>query len=73
MIAEGLPVYRWGKRSWVFSDDVIAFLRQHGQRADGEGALDSQSGGQSAETAGNGAGRGGRVARSVASGGGRGR
>jgi hypothetical protein len=45
-IKAGLPVYRWSKRAWIYTDDLIDFLRREGRRSD------SESGG---EAAGNGA------------------
>jgi hypothetical protein len=30
-IKGGLPIYRWQKRSWIFTDDLIDFLRRHGK------------------------------------------
>ncbi len=44
MIQEGLPVLRWGKRSWILTDDLIRFLQREGQRAADEGASHSESG-----------------------------
>ncbi len=27
-IKAGLPVYRWQKRAWIYTDDLIAFIRR---------------------------------------------
>jgi hypothetical protein len=29
MIEAGLPVYRYHKRAWIFTDELIDFLRRH--------------------------------------------
>ena len=44
----GLPVYRWARRSWIYTDDLIAFLKREGkddQDQDGR-TQDQQSGGE---------------------------
>jgi hypothetical protein len=39
-IKSGLPVYRWQKRAWVFTDELIAFLRRESSRCDqGDGGM----------------------------------
>jgi len=30
-IKAGLPVHRWQKRAWIYTDDLIEFLRKKGQ------------------------------------------
>ncbi len=31
----GLPVFRWQKRAWILTDDLISFIRRQG--GDGQG------------------------------------
>jgi hypothetical protein len=38
----GLPVFRWQKRAWVYTDDLIEFLRNAGRRQARSTAPDSQ-------------------------------
>ena len=33
-IKAGLPVYTWQKRRWIFTDDLIAFLKREGAKGE---------------------------------------
>ena len=37
-IRQGLPVHRWGKRAFILSDDIIAFLTRTAKKTTGDTA-----------------------------------
>jgi hypothetical protein len=41
----GLPIYRWARRSWILTDDLIVFLKREGARGDQDEPASARSGG----------------------------